>query len=123
MDELMRLTEGRGVDVILEMLANVNLQKDLEVIAMYGRVVVVGNRGSLEFNPRATMTKEATIYGMSLFNAPSEKMAEIHAAIGRGLTNGSLKPIVGESFPLAEAAKAHHAVLENKSFGKIVLIP
>lgn len=123
LDEIMKITDGRGVNVVLEMLANVNLQKDLDVLAMFGRIVVIGNRGSLDFNPRAAMGKDAVIYGMSLFNAPSAEMAEIQAWIGRGLKNGSLKPIVGEKFPLADAAKAHRAIIEESSFGKIVLIP
>lgn len=123
LDEVLKLTDGRGVDIILEMLANVNLQKDFDVLAMYGRVVVIGNRGSLEFNPRAAMTKDGTIFGMSLFNAPPQKMAEIHAALGRGLADGSLRPIIAETFPLADAVKAHKAVMENNHFGKIVLIP
>jgi NADPH:quinone reductase len=123
LDDVMKITEGRGVDIILEMLANVNLQKDFEVLAMYGRIAVIGNRGSLDFNPRAAMTKDGTIFGLSLFNTPPQKMAEIHAALGRGLSEGSLRPVVGATFALAEAAKAHQAVMENNHHGKIVLIP
>jgi NADPH2:quinone reductase len=123
LEEILKITDGRGVNIILEMLANVNLQKDFDVLAMYGRVVVVGNRGTLEFNPRAAMSKDASIFGMSLFNAPPAQMAEIHCEIGRGLAEGYLKPVVAQTFPLAEAPKAHRAVLENNHFGKIVLIP
>lgn len=121
LEELKQITNGKGVDVILEMLANVNLLRDFEVLAMFGRIVVIGNRGSLDFNPRAAMGKDATIYGMSLFNAPQDKRNEIHAAIFEGLSQGFLHPIVGKTFPLAEAPAAHHAVMENKAFGKIVL--
>ena len=123
LDEILDVTDGRGVKIILEMLANVNLQKDFDVLAMYGRIVVIGNRGSLEFNPRLTMGKDADILGMSLFNAPPEKWAEIHRAVNRGLAEGSLKPVVGEIFSLADAPAAHRAVLENRHLGKIVLIP
>src|SRR5690349_17943551 len=66
---LMDLTEGRGADVILEMLANVNLQKDLDVVARFGRIVIIGNRGTIEINPRGTMSKDATISGLALWNA------------------------------------------------------
>ena len=111
------------VDVIIEMLANVNLQKDFEVLKMFGRVVVVGNRGSLDFNPRAIMGKDATVYGMALYNAPQGDFDEIHAAIFEGLSNEYLKPVVKKSFPLSEAAAAHHEVIEGKALGKIVLIP
>lgn len=121
--EVLELTGGRGVDVIIEMLANVNLQNDFEVLSMFGRVTVVGNRGSLEFNPRLAMTKDATIYGMSLFNAPDEALQEIHHAIFEGLSQGYLKPVIGESIQLAEVPRAHHQVIESKAFGKIVLTP
>ena len=121
--EVLSITGGRGVDVIIEMLANVNLAGDFETLAMFGRITVVGNRGSLDFNPRLAMTKDATIYGMSLFNAPPESMQEIHKEIFAGLSKGYLKPVVGDSIPLAEAARAHHQVIESKAFGKIILLP
>ena len=119
--EILEMTGGKGVEIILEMLANVNLQKDFDVLAKYGRVSIIGNRGSLEFNPRAIMSKDASVYGLSLFNARESVMNEIHAAIFDGLEKGFLKPIVGKTFPLAEAVEAHRAVIEEKAFGKIVL--
>lgn len=115
------ITDGKGVNIILEMLANENLAKDFEVLAMFGRVVVIGNRGSLEFNPRLVMGKDATVYGMSLFNALPENFQIIHDAIYKGLSKGFLNPIVGKKFPLEQAAQAHHEVLETKAFGKIIL--
>lgn len=116
------LTNG-GVNVIVEMLANVNLERDFECLSMFGRIVVVGNRGSLQFTPRLAMTKDATIYGMSLFNSGSKERGEIHHAIFDGLKAGYLSPVVGKEFSLADAPAAHHAVLENHAFGKIVLKP
>lgn len=121
LDEIKEATGGKGVEIILEMLANENLQKDFEALAKFGRITIIGNRGSLEFNPRLTMGKDATIRGMSLFNAPENEMREIFEAIYEGLKEGFLKPIVGKTFPLADAAQAHHAVIEEKAFGKIVL--
>lgn len=120
---LTELTEGRGADVILEMLANVNLQKDLDVVARFGRIVVIGNRGTIEINPRGTMTKDATILGLALPNAPEDDMASIHAALGAGLANGTLRPVVGQEMPLKDAARAHAAVLAPGAYGKIVLLP
>ncbi len=119
--EVRDITNGRGVEVIIEMLANINLQKDFDALAMFGRITVVGNRGSLDFNPRVIMGKDATVYGMSLFNAPAEQLEEVHAALFDGLSRGYLKPVVGESIPLADAVRAHHQVIESKAFGKIVL--
>lgn len=121
--EVRALTGGRGVDVILEMLANVNLAKDFEALARYGRIVVVGSRGALEFEPRLTMRIDASILGMALFNARPEELRRVHAAIGAGLENGTLRPLVGRRFALADAARAHEAVLAPGARGKIVLEP
>jgi NADPH2:quinone reductase len=123
LDEIMKLTDGRGVDVVIEMLANVNLDKDLNVLAKRGRVVVVGSRGRVEIDPRGTMRNEADIRGVMLFAATPEEMTEIHAALVAGLENGTLRPIVGKELPLRDAPKAHEAVLEPGAHGKIVLVP
>ena len=121
--EMTDLTGGRGPDVILEMLANVNLKADLEVIAMRGRIVVIGNRGTIEINPRAAMNKDAAILGMALFHASATQLAGIHAALVEGLRNGSLKPVIAEEIPLAQAPRAHEAVMAEGHHGKVVLIP
>jgi NADPH2:quinone reductase len=123
LDELMTLTHGRGVDVVLEMLANVNLQKDLGAIAMGGRIVVIGNRGTVEINPRAVMNKDAAILGMALFHASPAQVAGIHTALVEGLRNGTLRPVIAQEFPLAQGARAHEAVMETGHHGKIVLVP
>ncbi len=122
LDEIKAATGGAGVDVIIEMLANVNLQRDFDVLKMFGRICVVGNRGSLGFNPRVIMGKDATVTGMALYNAPRAAFDEIHAAIYEGLRSGYLNPIVSRTFQLENASDAHHAVMEDKSLGKIVLV-
>jgi NADPH:quinone reductase len=121
--DLADLTGGRGPDVILEMLANVNLAADLEVIAMRGRIVIIGNRGTIEINPRATMNKDAAILGMALFHASPAQLAGIHAALVEGLRNATLRPIIAQEFPLADAPRAHEAVMASGHHGKIVLVP
>lgn len=123
LEELTELTGGRGPDVILEMLANVNLNRDLGVVAKGGRVVVIGSRGPVEINPRLAMTRDAAILGMTLFNTTPRELASIHAAIDAGLESGTLRPVVGREIPLAEAARAHEEVLKPGALGKIVLIP
>lgn len=124
LDELMKLTDGRGADLILEMLANKNLAKDLAVIARRGRVMVIGNRGTIEINPRDTMAREADVRGVLVFGATPEELREIQAAIIAGLEAGTLRPVIGHKFSLAEAARAHEAVLKpSSSHGKIVLLP
>ncbi len=121
--EIMKATGGRGCDVILEMAAHINLDRDLPMLARGGRVVVIGNRGRIEINPRDAMGRDATILGMTLFNATAADLQEIHAALVAGLANGSLRPIVGREIPLADATAAHTAVMEPGALGKIVLVP
>lgn len=123
LDQLMALTGGRGVNVIVEMAAHINLDKDLAVLAPRGRVVVVGSRGRIEIDPRQTMGRDAAVLGMVLFNAPAEEIASLHAALVAGLANGTLRPVVGRELPLVEAPRAHEAVMAAGAFGKIVLIP
>ena len=116
-------TGGRGVDLIVEMLANVNLVKDLELIAKRGRIVIVGNRGALELNPRAIMGKDATIVGFTNFNVLPGELATAHAAIVAGMERSGYKPQVGKEMPLADAPRAHEDVMKPGAYGKIVLIP
>lgn len=123
LEQLAALTGGRGVDIVLEMLANVNLGKDLNVLAKGGRVVVVGSRGAVEVNPRALMMRDGSIHGLTLFNATPQELVGIHAAIRAGLEAGTLRPVVGRELPLAEAVRAHETVLEPGAHGKIVLVP
>jgi NADPH2:quinone reductase len=121
--QIMAITEGRGVNLVMEMLANVNLARDLTMLAPGGRVVVIGNRGSIEINPREAMAREASILGLILWAATDQELATIHAAIVAGLESGTLRPVVGKELPLAEAPGAHQLVMEPGAYGKIVLIP
>jgi NADPH:quinone reductase len=123
LSEIREYTSGKGVDVIIEMLANVNLQRDFEVLAMYGRITVVGNRGSLDFNPRVIMGKDAAVYGMALYNSSQAERDEIHSEIYSGLSSAYLKPVIKKTIPLADAPASHMAVMEEKGSGKIVLMP
>ncbi len=117
------LTGGDGPNIILEMLANVNLAADLDAVAMYGRVIVIGNRGEVTSNPRTTMMKELDVRGIALFNGSRKQMVEIMDDLMGGLKDGSLNPIVGHEMPLSEAAAGHIKILEPGAFGKIVLVP
>jgi NADPH:quinone reductase len=123
LDELAGITGGRGVSVVVEMLADVNLEHDLGVLAAGGRVVVVGSRGRLEFTPRLTMIKEATVMGTALWNASEAETAGALAAVAAKLRSGALVPVVGEELPLREAAVAHRRILESGARGKLILVP
>jgi NADPH:quinone reductase len=122
-DEILAATEGRGVDLILEMLANVNLGQDLKLLAPHGRVVVIGSRGDVVISPRDLMTRAASIHAFVLPGITEVEEQEIHAGIQAGLKNGALRPVVGKELPLTEARRAHTEILEPGAFGKIVLIP
>jgi len=122
-DEIMKASGGRGVDVILEMLANVNLGGDLKMLALHGRVVVIGSRGDVTITPRDIMSRRALVLGFTLWAVLPAEIAEIHAGLIAGMENGTLRPVVGKQLPLAEAARAHKEVLEPGAAGKIVLVP
>lgn len=122
-DEIGRATGGRGVDLILEMLANVNLANDLKLLAQRGRVIVIGSRGDATITPRDLMVRRASVRAFTLWAITEAEEADIHAGLISGLENGTLRPVVGKELPLAEAARAHREVLEPGAFGKIVLAP
>jgi NADPH2:quinone reductase len=121
--DVLARTGGRGVDLIIEMLANVNLVKDLDLIAKRGRIAIVGNRGAIELNPRAIMGKDATVVGFTNWNALPAELATAHAAIVAGMERCGYKPQVGKELPMADAPRAHEDVLKPGAYGKIVLIP
>jgi NADPH:quinone reductase len=123
LEQLPDLTGGRGVSVVVEMLADVNLEQDMGVLAVGGRVVIVGSRGRLEFTPRLTMIKEATVMGTALWNASEAETASALAAVAAKLRSGALRPVVGEELPLPEAAAAHRRILEPGARGKLILVP
>ena len=122
-EHVTELTGGRGADVILEMLANVNLDRDLDVLAVRGRLVVVGNRGRIEIDPRKIMRKDGAVHGMMMLHITADELREAHAALVAGLRTGTLAPVIGRTMKLADAVPAHTAVLEPGAYGKIVLIP
>jgi NADPH2:quinone reductase len=121
--DLTNMYEETGFDLIVEMLANVNLDADLSVLRSGGRVVVVGNRGTIEINPRKLMTNEADVRGVMLFHATKEERIEIHRSIAAGARSGVIAPVIREIFPFEKAAEAHDLVIAGGSAGKIILKP
>ncbi|HEV1995956.1 MAG TPA: NADPH:quinone reductase [Candidatus Acidoferrum sp.] len=122
-EEILKATGGHGVDIILEMLANVNLAHDTKLLASHGRVIVIGNRGEVTINARELMGRRASIRAFTLWGVTPAEETEIHAGLIAGLENGTLRPVVGKELPLAEAARAHKEILEPGAAGKIVLVP
>ena len=123
LDDIMKATGGRGVDIVLEMLANVNLANDTKLLATNGRVIVIGNRGEITINARELMSRRASIRAFTLWGVTESEEADIHAGIIAGLENGTLRPVVGKEMPLGDASRAHKEILEPGAAGKIVLVP
>jgi NADPH2:quinone reductase len=116
LDAVKEATGGRGPDVILENLANVNLDNDLTALAFGGRITIVGNRGRIEIDPRKIMSKDAVVTGAG-------DWARAYRALAAGLEAGFLTPLVATELPLAQAARSHELILSPGARGKIVLIP
>lgn len=123
LEQVKAATGGKGPNLILEMLANVNLAADMDVAAKYGRIIVIGNRGEITINPRVAMMKELDIRGIALWNATAEQVKPMMQDILAGVAAGELRPVIGREMKLAEAAQAHVAVLQPGAYGKIVLVP
>jgi len=121
-EEILKATGNSGVDIILEMLANVNLANDTKLLAKDGRVIVIGNRGEATINARELMARRASIRAFTLWEITPTEEADIYAALTAGLENGTLRPVVGKKLPLADAARAHKEILEPGASGKIVLL-
>ncbi len=122
-DEIAAAAGGRGVDVVVEMLANANLGADMKLLALHGRIIVIGSRGDATITPRDLMSHDGSVHAFTLWNISPSDAAEVHAGLFAGLASGTLRPVVGKELPLAEAPQAHKDVLEPGAFGKIVLIP
>lgn len=122
MKDILTFTNQKGVDVVLEMLANVNLAKDIKILATHGRIIIIGSRGSIEIDPRDIMTRDALISGMLIMNLNMSERIEILDAVIKFINSRQLNPIVGRIFPLAEARSAHEAIMMPGAYAKIVLI-
>jgi len=122
-EQILKTTGGLGVNLILEMLANVNLGHDLKLLATHGRVIVIGSRGDVTISPRDIMSRQGSILAFALWIITEAEEKEIHAGILAGLENGTLRPVIGKEIPLSEAPRAHKEVLQPGAYGKIVLVP
>jgi NADPH2:quinone reductase len=123
-EQILKATGGKSVDVILEMLANVNLGHDLKLLAQYGRVIVIGSRGDVTVTPRDLMARRSSVRAFTLWALTEQESADVHAGIIAGLENDTLRPVVGSELPLKDAPQSHIDVMKpSGAHGKIVLIP
>lgn len=126
-DEAVRLTSGRGVDVVVELVGGAYVPEDVMCMATHGRLIVVGLMAGTraDVDLALVMRKRISIVGTMLRSRPIEEKI----AAGQALANhvmplvarGSLRPIVDRVMPLEEAAAAHTYSATNASFGKLVL--
>ncbi|TDO97484.1 NADPH:quinone reductase [Marinomonas balearica] len=110
-----------GFDVIIEMLANHNLDNDLKALAFGGTVAVIGNRGTVEINPRDLMARDAAVVGVALANVKPNELKRIAQSMKPLFENGILKPIVRKEYLLAELPNAHEDVLKSGALGNLVI--
>eukprot|EP00012_Vannella_robusta_P006392 CAMPEP_0206208176 /NCGR_PEP_ID=MMETSP0166-20121206/16055_1 /ASSEMBLY_ACC=CAM_ASM_000260 /TAXON_ID=95228 /ORGANISM="Vannella robusta, Strain DIVA3 518/3/11/1/6" /LENGTH=318 /DNA_ID=CAMNT_0053629127 /DNA_START=277 /DNA_END=1234 /DNA_ORIENTATION=- len=126
-DKILESTDNKGVNIIIEMLSNVNLEHDIStLIGARGRIVIVGCRGAIEINPRGMMGKNSSVTGMHLLQSSPEELAETHKFLQAGLETGILKPIVsGTTFTLDTVAEAQKRVIDRPlgTIGKVVAFP
>jgi len=122
------LTGGRGVDVVLDMVAGEYVPRNLEVLATEGRLVQIGTLGGpkAEINVGVIMQRRLTFTGSTLRTRPIADKASIAGAVRERVwplvEAGAVKPIIHATFPLREAAAAHRLMESSAHIGKIVLV-
>ena len=122
-NEILKATDGQGVNVILEMLANVNLGADLKLIALNGRIIIIGSRGDVTITPRELMARRGSIHAFMLWFITDFEAREVNAGLIANLENKIIRPVIRKEIPLSEAGFAQKQVMESGAYGKIVLIP
>jgi len=126
-EQAKKLTDGRGVDVILDMVAGSYVAREVECLAEDGRLVIIAVQGGVksEFNAGLVLRKRLAITGSTLRPRPIAFKAAIAAALRAKvwplLENGAIQPIIHSTFPAADAARAHALMESNLHIGKIVL--
>jgi NADPH2:quinone reductase len=118
---VLAVTGGRGVDIVIEVAARTNLMRDLALAATGGRIVIVGGPGEAPFDTLPVIAKGLRISGVDLRSIAPQRAAQIHAALGNGLSNGTLRPRATHRFSLDQIADAHAAIESGSMPGGVVL--
>jgi NADPH2:quinone reductase len=123
-------TDGKGVNVWYETQPPTDLDRTFELMAPWGRIVVMAGRQARPAFPNGMFyVKGLALYGFAMFNAPAELQRKCAEDINRWLKEGKLRPVIGKVFPLSEAAAAHRLQEENTLgkagtlAGKIIVVP
>ena len=125
---LIKANNGKGVDLILEMVGGTTFDQSLDALSTFGRIVFYGmasRKPPKSLQPGALMPKSQSVIGFWLVNALADKelMAEVFMDLFGMIISGKLKPVIGSTYPLSKAADAHRDMLARKTVGKIVLDP
>ncbi|WP_434617430.1 NAD(P)H-quinone oxidoreductase [Arthrobacter sp. A5] len=121
-------TGGHGADVILDVVGAKYLQRNVDALATYGRLVVIGMQGgtTAELNLGQLVSKRAAIIGTTLRARPTEEKGAIMSAVREHvwplISSGKIKTLVDKTFPMAEAAQAHAYFDSGEHMGKVLLI-
>lgn len=121
-EEVLNITNEQGPDVIIEMLANANLETDMQVIVKYGRIIIVGSRDTIEVNPRNLMTSEAIVTGMTFTYPTQKEMKEMQYGVNALLEIGAIRSLIGNEFTLDEPVEAHKSLMESSGNGRTIFV-
>ena len=127
-DEVKRITQGRGVDVVLDMVAGAYVARELKCLAEDGRIVIIAVQGGVEAQIDAglVLRRRLTITGSTLRPRPVAFKAAIAKALRETvwpwLEAGRVKPVIHQVFPADQAAAAHTLMESNQHIGKLVLV-
>lgn len=117
---------GHGADVILEMVGGENIERNLQCLAPFGRMVVFGAASGQPSTiaPTRLMAKDQTItgYWLTAWMSRPERVAHAIQQLLGYIAQRQLEVIVGETFPLARAVDAHRAIADRRTLGKVVLV-
>jgi NADPH:quinone reductase len=117
---------GKRVDIVLEMTGGQVFDASLAALAPFGRIVAYGQASREQptpVAPGALMARSQAVIGFWLVHLPTPALAEAVTGLLGMIADGSLRPVIGATYPLAEAAAAHRALLDRSSVGKLVLDP
>lgn len=125
-EQIKQATGGRGVDIVLEVVGGSIAEQCLQCLAPFGRMVVIGAASGqrVQFSGVQLMYKNLSVVGywLSAWLSRPDRIAVATIELMQYLATGNLQIVVGQTYPLAEAAEAHRAIAERKTTGKVVLL-